>query len=58
MKPIDVLCKQLSGSDDLDIEINEPYMVFKVIICCNLNSDVIIFFNKYALTVSSDYSCV
>ncbi|KAH9737247.1 Cactin [Citrus sinensis] len=29
LKPIDVLCKHLSGSDDLDIEINEPYMVFK-----------------------------
>ncbi|XP_028789932.1 cactin [Neltuma alba] len=28
-KPIDILTKQLSGSDDLDIEINEPYMVFK-----------------------------
>ncbi|KAL4339004.1 hypothetical protein AHAS_Ahas12G0266800 [Arachis hypogaea] len=28
-KPIDVLTKQLNGSDDLDIEINEPYMVFK-----------------------------
>ncbi|KAI9083587.1 hypothetical protein K1719_034529 [Acacia pycnantha] len=28
-KPIDVLTKHLSGSDDLDIEINEPYMVFK-----------------------------
>lgn len=39
-KPIDILTKHLSGSDDLDIEINEPYMVFKVIIfsftvlCC------------------------
>ncbi|KAH9671674.1 Cactin [Citrus sinensis] len=29
VKPIDVLCKHLSGSDDLDIEINEPYMAFK-----------------------------
>lgn len=29
-KPIDVLYKQLNGSDDFDIEINEPYMVFKV----------------------------
>ncbi|KAF5737506.1 cactin isoform X2 [Tripterygium wilfordii] len=28
-KPIDVLSKQLNGSDDFDIEINEPYMVFK-----------------------------
>ncbi|KAK7378719.1 hypothetical protein VNO80_04166 [Phaseolus coccineus] len=28
-RPIDVLTKHLSGSDDLDIEINEPYMVFK-----------------------------
>lgn len=30
MKPIDVLSKHLNVSDDLDIEINEPYMVFKV----------------------------
>ncbi|KAH9735289.1 Cactin [Citrus sinensis] len=29
VKPIDVLCKHLSDSDDLDIEINEPYMAFK-----------------------------
>lgn len=29
-KPIDVLSKQLNPSDDFDIEINEPYMVFKV----------------------------
>lgn len=29
-RPIDVLTKHLNGSDDLDIEINEPYMVFKV----------------------------
>ncbi|KAK7392526.1 hypothetical protein VNO78_20969 [Psophocarpus tetragonolobus] len=28
-RPIDILTKQLNGSDDLDIEINEPYMVFK-----------------------------
>ncbi|OMO84052.1 hypothetical protein COLO4_22264 [Corchorus olitorius] len=28
-KPIDVLSKQLSGTDDLDIDLNEPYMVFK-----------------------------
>ncbi|KAJ7972291.1 cactin [Quillaja saponaria] len=28
-KPIDVLTKHLNGSDDFDIEINEPYMVFK-----------------------------
>lgn len=35
IKPIDILCKHLNGSDDLDIEINEPYMVFKVIFCCN-----------------------
>jgi hypothetical protein len=30
LKPIDVLCKHLDGSDDLDIELSEPYMVFKV----------------------------
>lgn len=30
VRPIDVLTKHLNGSDDLDIEINEPYMVFKV----------------------------
>ncbi|CAI0469283.1 unnamed protein product [Linum tenue] len=29
VKPIDVLAKHLNVSDDLDIEINEPYMVFK-----------------------------
>ena len=29
-KPIDILSKHLNGSDDLDIELNEPYMVFKV----------------------------
>nr|GMD35039.1 cactin [Ipomoea batatas] len=29
IKPIDVLIKQLDPSDDFDIEINEPYMVFK-----------------------------
>ncbi|AEE27633.1 Cactin [Arabidopsis thaliana] len=29
LKPIDVLCKHLDGSDDLDIELSEPYMVFK-----------------------------
>ncbi|PKA54344.1 hypothetical protein AXF42_Ash000177 [Apostasia shenzhenica] len=29
VKPIDVLAKNLNCSDDFDIEINEPYMVFK-----------------------------
>uniref|UniRef100_M4DFK5 Splicing factor Cactin n=1 Tax=Brassica campestris TaxID=3711 RepID=M4DFK5_BRACM len=29
LKPIDVLCKHLDGSDDMDIELSEPYMVFK-----------------------------
>lgn len=29
MKPIDILSKNLNVSDDFDIEINEPYMVFK-----------------------------
>ncbi|GLT58965.1 hypothetical protein SLA2020_318180 [Shorea laevis] len=29
IKPIDILSKQLDGSDDMDIELNEPYMVFK-----------------------------
>ncbi|XP_023005736.1 cactin isoform X2 [Cucurbita maxima] len=28
-KPIDILSKQLNGSDDFDIVINEPYTVFK-----------------------------
>ncbi|KAI4341321.1 hypothetical protein MLD38_026056 [Melastoma candidum] len=28
-KPIDVLSKHLNGTDDMDIELNEPYMVFK-----------------------------
>lgn len=31
MKPIDMLSKNLNVSDDFDIEINEPYTVFKVI---------------------------
>ncbi|XP_075638708.1 splicing factor Cactin [Castanea sativa] len=29
IKPIDILSKHLNGSDDFDIEINEPYIVFK-----------------------------
>ncbi|KAK7826633.1 splicing factor Cactin [Quercus suber] len=29
IKPIDILSKNLNGSDDFDIEINEPYIVFK-----------------------------
>ncbi|GFQ05763.1 cactin [Phtheirospermum japonicum] len=29
MKPIDILTKHLDPSDDCEIEINEPYMVFK-----------------------------
>ncbi|XP_020578972.1 cactin [Phalaenopsis equestris] len=29
VKPIDILAKNLDCSDDFDIEINEPYMVFK-----------------------------
>ncbi|TXG58385.1 hypothetical protein EZV62_016214 [Acer yangbiense] len=29
IKPIDVLCKHLNGSDDLDIITNEPYTVFR-----------------------------
>ncbi|KAF7801429.1 Cactus-binding domain, C-terminal, Cactin, central region [Senna tora] len=28
-KPIDILTKHLNGSDDIDIQINEPYMIFK-----------------------------
>ncbi|KAF2289812.1 hypothetical protein GH714_038722 [Hevea brasiliensis] len=36
MKPIDILSKHLNVSDDLDIEINEPYMVFKaLLVVCN-----------------------
>uniref|UniRef100_A0A2P2K944 Uncharacterized protein n=1 Tax=Rhizophora mucronata TaxID=61149 RepID=A0A2P2K944_RHIMU len=34
MKPIDILSKHLNVSNELDIEINEPYMVFKVNIEC------------------------
>lgn len=30
IKPIDVLSKHLEPSDEFDIEIEEPYMVFKV----------------------------
>jgi len=37
-KPIDILTKHLNGSADLDIEINEPYMVFKVNIYIYSNS--------------------
>ncbi|KAE8661166.1 Cactin [Hibiscus syriacus] len=29
MKPIDILSKHLNGSDDMDIELNEPHMGFK-----------------------------
>ncbi|XP_024022982.1 cactin [Morus notabilis] len=29
VKPIDILSKHLNGSDDFDIDINEPYLVFK-----------------------------
>lgn len=35
MKPIDVLSKHLEPSDEFDIEIEEPYMVFKVCTCKN-----------------------
>lgn len=42
-KPIDVLTKHLDGSDDLDIDINEPYTVFKVNIWL-YNSNIFIFF--------------
>lgn len=40
-KPIDVLTKHLDG-DDLDIEINEPYTVFKVNIWL-YNSNIFVF---------------
>jgi hypothetical protein len=29
-KPIDILLKNLSFSDEFDVELNEPYLVFKV----------------------------
>jgi hypothetical protein len=29
-KPIDVLSKNLNLSDDFDVEINEPYKIYKV----------------------------
>lgn len=29
-KPIDILTKHLDPADDFEIEINEPYLVFKV----------------------------
>lgn len=41
LKPIDVLCKHLDGSDDLDIELSEPYMVFKVLTKIMLNCKTI-----------------
>ncbi|PWZ06190.1 Cactin [Zea mays] len=34
-KPIDVLQKNLNFSDEFDIELNEPYLVFKVSIICS-----------------------
>jgi hypothetical protein len=34
-KPIDVLLKNLNFSDEFDIELNEPYLVFKVSILCS-----------------------
>jgi len=34
-KPIDVLLKNLSFSDEFDVELNEPYLVFKVSIICS-----------------------
>lgn len=30
IKPIDILSKHLDPSDDFDIEIDEPYLVFQV----------------------------
>lgn len=30
IKPIDILSKHLDPSDDSDIQLNEPYVVFKV----------------------------
>lgn len=33
LKPIDILSNLLNGSDDFDMDISEPYMVFKVNIC-------------------------
>lgn len=41
VKPIDVLCKHLDGSDDMDIELSEPYMVFKVFSKIMLNCKTI-----------------
>ena len=35
IKPIDILSKHLNGSDDVDIELNEPYLVFKVDFPCH-----------------------
>ena len=32
IKPIDILSNLLNGSDDFDLDISEPYMVFKVTI--------------------------
>jgi hypothetical protein len=29
-KPIDVLSKNLNLSDDFDVEVNEPYKIYKV----------------------------
>jgi hypothetical protein len=36
-KPIDVLLKNLNFADEFDVELNEPYLVFKVYVSsCNL----------------------
>ena len=67
MKPIDILSKNLNVSDDFDIEINEPYTVFKVmifyILIYNINLSCTIprnlFFDlcSMAISIMKPYPC-
>lgn len=42
-KPIDILSGQINPSDDFDIEIDEPYMVFKVHLIFHILESVFFF---------------
>lgn len=52
MKPIDILSKNLNGSEDFDIEINEPYMVFKVNISLSFSCACVFHSRNYILHIS------
>ena len=49
LKPIDVLCKHLDGSDDMDIELSEPYMVFKVLTKLMLDCQSILWLSIFSV---------